>query len=130
MTNIQNSARRPRIVIGKGDYSQLMGLATGTGRWADAADDLLSEMERAKVVAEDKLPLEVVRMGSLVRYRPDNGPERDITLVYPADADISSGKVSVLTPIGTALIGLAVGQAINWEARDGRKHMLTVVAVS
>jgi regulator of nucleoside diphosphate kinase len=129
MTDVQKYVRKPRIVIGESDYEQLMGLASGTGRWAEAADDLLSEMERAKVVAPNKVPTEVVRMGSVVRYQPDNGPERVVTLVFPAEADISTGKISVLTPVGTALIGLKAGQSIAWEARDGRKHLLTVLAV-
>ena len=54
---------------------------------------------------------------------------RTITLVYPGDADISEGKVSVLTPIGTALLGLSEGQSMHWTARDGREHELTVTAV-
>ncbi len=69
-------------------------------------------------------------MGSTVTYRPDSGLERTVTLVYPADANIAEGKVSVLTPVGTALIGLDVGQSITWEDRNGHKHVLTVVSVS
>ena len=52
-----------------------------------------------------------------------------MTLVYPAEADIDAGRVSVGTPIGTALLGLAEGQSIDWTARDGRRQRLTVVAV-
>jgi regulator of nucleoside diphosphate kinase len=126
MTDIQNYTQKPQILIGETDYQQLLGL---TGGGADAADELLSEMERARVVAEDAIPRHVIRMGSLVRYRPDNGPEREVTLVYPAEADISAGRISVLTPVGTALLGLAEGQSIVWHARDGREHLLTVVAV-
>jgi len=80
-------------------------------------------------VPAPKLGSSVVRMGSTVTYRPDNGAERTVQLVYPADADIAQGKISVLTPVGTALIGLDIGQSITWEARDGRKHVLTVLAV-
>ena len=50
--------------------------------------------------------------------------------VYPADADISQGKVSILTPIGTALLGLKAGQSIDWVANDGRSHRLTIVSVT
>jgi regulator of nucleoside diphosphate kinase len=128
MTNLINSNPKPRIVIGQGDYQQLLGLTDGTSsRWAEAADELLSEMERAQVV--DAVPPQVVRMGSVVLYRPDNGPEREVTLVYPAEADISAGRISVLTPVGTALLGLAAGQTISWEGRNGREHELTVVGV-
>ena len=67
-------------------------------------------------------------MGSTVEYEAD-GAARRVTLVYPGEADIAEGKVSVLTPIGTALIGLRKGQAIDWTAINGRTHRLTVVSV-
>lgn len=53
---------------------------------------------------------------------------RTTTLVFPGDADISEEKVSVLTPIGTALLGLSTGQSMRWLARDGREHELTVIS--
>jgi regulator of nucleoside diphosphate kinase len=68
-------------------------------------------------------------MGSTVEFRPDGGQPRRVTLVFPGDADISEGKISILTPVGTALIGLAPGQSIAWTARDGRRHRLTVLKV-
>jgi hypothetical protein len=49
---------------------------------------------------------------------------------HSADADISEGKISVLTPVGTALIGLRKGQSIAWSARDGKRHALTVLDVT
>lgn len=122
---------QPRIVLSEDDHRTLIALAlAGSGHSSDAADDLLYEIERARVVPTPKLGSSVVRMGSTVTYRPDNGPERTVTLVYPADADIAQGKVSVLTPVGTALIGLDVGQSITWEARNGGKHVLTVLSVA
>ena len=54
-------------------------------------------------------------------YRTDTGDERIVTLAYPGEADISAGMVSILTPIGTALLGLKTGQPMSWTARDGRK---------
>ncbi|WP_325053327.1 GreA/GreB family elongation factor [Sinorhizobium meliloti] len=56
----------------------------------------------------------VVRMGSTVEYETDTGGRRTVALVFPINADISEGKISILTPIGTALIGLSVGQSIMW----------------
>lgn len=131
MSSLRRYDLKPRIVLSEEDHRKLIALAlAGTGHTSEAAEDLLYEIERARVVPAPKLAGSVVRMGSTVTYRPDNGTERTVTLVYPADADISAGKVSVLTPVGTALIGLDVGQSITWEARDGRKHVLTVLAVS
>lgn len=121
----------PRIVMGLSDHRQLIVLAmAGTGHTADDADGLLYELERADVVADETLPADAVRMGSKVRYRTSGGVERRVELVFPKDADIGQGRISVLTPVGTALLGLRTGQSITWLTRDGRKQMLTVVSVS
>lgn len=118
---------RPRITVARSEHQQLLALAvSGNG---GAADSLWDEMERAQVVADPKLPIDVVRMGSRVRYRTDKDEELELVLVFPVAADISEGKISVLTPVGAALIGLRTGQSITWQARDGRKHALTVLAV-
>ncbi len=69
-------------------------------------------------------------MGSIVTFKPDTGDPKTVTLVFPGDADISQGNVSILTPIGTALMGLSAGQSIMWTARDGRQHQLLVLQVS
>jgi regulator of nucleoside diphosphate kinase len=65
-------------------------------------------------------------MGFEVRFTSDLGEDRQVTLVFPGEADIAEGKISILTPIGVALIGLKTGQSIDWTARDGRLHRLTV----
>jgi regulator of nucleoside diphosphate kinase len=75
------------------------------------------------------VPSDIVRMGSKVTYRTDSGQHPTVTLVYPVDADIAQGRISVMTPVGTALIGLRNGQSMSWRGRDNRKHMLTVVQV-
>jgi regulator of nucleoside diphosphate kinase len=67
-------------------------------------------------------------MGSTLTYEAD-GQRRRVTLVYPTEADIAAGRISVLTPIGAALLGLAEGQSIDWTARDGRVRRLTIVEV-
>lgn len=120
----------PDIVLGKEDHRQLIVLAmAGIGHSAEDADGLLYELERAKVMPDASVPSDVVRMGSRVRFRTDGGNERAVELVYPEHADIGTGKISVLTPIGTALIGLRNGQSITWLTRDGRKQVLTVLSV-
>ncbi len=130
MSSLRRYDLKPKIVLSEADHRKLIALAlAGSGNSSDAADDLLYEIERARVVPEKKLAPSVVRMGSTVTYRPDNGADRTVTLVYPADADIAEGKVSVLTPVGTALIGLNVGQSITWEGRNGAKHVMTVLSV-
>ncbi|WP_343059588.1 GreA/GreB family elongation factor [Mycoplana azooxidifex] len=68
-------------------------------------------------------------MGSTVEYEADTGDWRTVTLVFPKEADISEGRISVLTPIGTALL-LSAGQTMGWSGRDDRRHKLAVLAVT
>lgn len=120
----------PNIVVSAADYERLTDLATASlERLPEVAEELLNEMERAKIVKDGSVPDDVVRMGSTVTFRSHDGRERTETLVYPVDEDSNAHKISVMTPVGAALIGLAEGQSISWTARDGRKHELTVVAV-
>lgn len=123
--------KKPNIVVSEVDYERLLGLADSVPeQLEEIADELMAELDRAKVVPVKRLPENVVRMGSLVEFRSNDGQERKVTLVYPGEADIAQGKISILTPIGTALIGLAPGQSISWTARDGRPHELHVISVS
>jgi len=81
-------------------------------------------------ISSTAIPPDVVTMGSTVTFLDEeSGAERTVRLVYPAQADISAGRVSVLTPIGAGLIGLSVGQSIDWPDRGGIEHRLTIVAV-
>jgi regulator of nucleoside diphosphate kinase len=130
MTSMNDFTMQPEIIVSEEDHRKLLTLAmAGIGHSADAADDLLYELERAQIQAVDRLESDVVRMGSRVRYRLHGSGEREVHLVYPADADISRGAISVLTPIGTALLGLRTGQSITLFSRDGRNLALTVLAV-
>jgi regulator of nucleoside diphosphate kinase len=120
----------PNIVVSNADYERLTDLATASlERLPEVATELLDEMDRAKIVSDGSVPENVVRMGSTVTFRSDDGRELTETLVYPVDEDSDAHKISVMTPVGAALIGLAEGQSISWTARDGRKHELTVVQV-
>jgi regulator of nucleoside diphosphate kinase len=119
----------PSITLARSEHSQLSLLAmAGTGHSADAADDLLYELDRAQIVADPAVPPDVVRMGSRVRFRTGRD-QRDVTLTYPVDADIAERRISILTPVGTALIGLRAGQSITFRTRDGKPQILTVISV-
>jgi len=123
--------RKPSIVIGETDHQRLNKLALAAAdRLPEISDGLLLELERARVVSDSSVPGNVVQMGSTVEYETDTGDGRTVTLVFPKDADISEGKISILTPIGTALLGLSVGQTMGWTARDDKQHKLTVLAVT
>lgn len=128
-TQRMKTQRPPEIVVGGTDHARLTSLANAAfDTVPDTAEELLSELERARVVADEAVPQDVVRMGSVVEFEAD-GDRKRVTLVFPPEADIAVGKVSVLTPVGAALIGLAKGQSIAWTARDGTSHALTVCAV-
>ena len=123
----------PRIVVGEAEEYRLSALATAaalTGNAEMVARKLLAEMERASVVRDADVPRDVVRMQSLVEFEIDGANRRRVRVVYPGEADIDSGKISILTPIGTALIGLAPGQKIPLQGHDGRAHSLTVLSVA
>jgi regulator of nucleoside diphosphate kinase len=120
----------PPIILEHDEHRLLTILAlSGTDHTPDESDWLLHELERADVVPNGAVPLDVVRMGSVVFYRTTNGDHRSVQLVFPKDADISLGKISIMTPVGIALIGMHTGQSITWLTRDGRKEVLTVLGV-
>jgi regulator of nucleoside diphosphate kinase len=130
MPALVQSRSVPNIIVSNADYERLTDLANASiERLPEVAEELLSEMDRANVVHDGSVPADVVRMGSTVTFRSDDGRERTETLVYPVDEDSDAHKISVMTPVGAALIGLAEGQSISWTARDGRRHELIVVKV-
>lgn len=129
-TTLQEFTLSPDVVLSTEDHRRLTELAhAGINIASTVADDLLYEIDRARILPPEQMPPDVVRMGSGVRYRTGDGDERQVTLVFPAEADIALGRVSVMTPIGAALIGLRRGQSITWVARNGRKQVLTVLDV-
>jgi len=118
---------KPPITLTVKDYERLSLLArAAAARMPEVASVLSEELERAHVLA-DARPQQTVCMGSEIEFRDDStGKIQTVTLVYPGDADISQRRISVLTPVGTALIGLSAGDSITWETRDGELRRLTV----
>jgi regulator of nucleoside diphosphate kinase len=93
-------------------------------------DQLERELLRAKVVPSDEIPHDVVTMNSRVLFENETtGKRREVTLVYPGMADIDAGRISILVPVGTALLGLRVGQSIDWELPAGEKQRYRIVAL-
>jgi len=122
---------KPTIILSAEDYERLSVLAhAARKRMPELADDLAEEIGRAHVLAKGKHPQDIVCMNSEVEFRDDTtGKVQSVVLVYPEEADISQRKISVLTPIGTALIGLRVGRSITWETPGGDVRQLTVLSV-
>ena len=121
----------PPVVLDQAYSDRLEALAAGASRrLPEVGERLMAEVARATVVPSDAMPADVVNIGSRVRFRDDvTGREQAVVVVLPPDADIGRGRVSVLTPIGAALIGLAAGATIGWETRDGEERRLTVLEV-
>jgi regulator of nucleoside diphosphate kinase len=118
----------PQIFLTQSDMNRLLELIDSQPR--KQVEKLEGELVRAVVVPRKEIPADVVTMNSRVIFEIEStGERREITLVYPKDADIDSGKISVLVPIGTALLGLRIGQSIDWELPNGRKQRYRIVEV-
>jgi regulator of nucleoside diphosphate kinase len=92
------------------------------GRDRDHLDSLEHELDRAHVVDPSAIPHDVVTMNSQVRIEDvDTGLETVYTLVFPSEASISEKKISILAPIGTALLGSRVGTTVDWPVPAGRR---------
>ena len=129
-TRPEQGHREPAIIASDADYDRLTSLAAAVRtRSPEIAEQLQGEMERAQILSAGTVPADVVQMGSTVEFRWDGFRQRQVTLVFPGEADIAAGRVSILTPIGAALIGLARGQSIAWETRRGESRALTVLEV-
>jgi regulator of nucleoside diphosphate kinase len=125
-------AESPSIYLTQDDLERLSDLleAYAAGSGGRRFEKLESELARAVVVARDQIPKDVVTMNSRVLFENETtGERREITLVYPGSADIDAGRISILVPVGTALLGLRVGQSIDWELPSGEKNRYRVVAV-
>ncbi len=123
---------RPRIVISATEHARLMALADAAEKRAPAIVEYLTdELTRADIVDDAQFDQNVIRMGSTVTYRDEAADRtRTVTLVYPDAANIEQNRISILTPIGAALIGLSPQQSISWRGPDGRESLLTVLSVS
>jgi regulator of nucleoside diphosphate kinase len=92
--------------------------------------ELAAELARASIVEPRDMPADVITMNSTARFRDEeSGEERDITLVYPRDAGQRPDAVSILAPVGSALLGLRVGDAIQWPMPGGRNARLQVLSI-
>ncbi|HWN07427.1 MAG TPA: nucleoside diphosphate kinase regulator [Steroidobacteraceae bacterium] len=118
----------PQIYLTQNDADRLLKLVES--QHGKRLEKLESELVRANVVPRDEIPEDVVTMNSRVIFENETtGERREVTLVYPGSADIDAGKISVVVPIGTALLGLRVGQSIDWELPGGEKQRYRIVKV-
>jgi regulator of nucleoside diphosphate kinase len=119
---------RSKIYITDFDLRRLKGfIKFAEERWGKRVvpylEELDEELERAEVVRPEEIPFEVITMNSTFRLSDlDTGEEVVYTLVFPSNADSSTGKISILAPIGTAVLGYRVGDTVEWKVPAGLKR--------
>jgi regulator of nucleoside diphosphate kinase len=123
---------KPPIQVTTWDYRRLSAVVDAYRlRGCEPLVDLLAEeLDRAELVEPVAVPRDVVTMHSSVKFIDDNtGEVRVVTLAYPGEEDSRQGKISVITPVGSALIGLRAGATMSWRTLDGRTKRLSVLEV-
>ena len=124
---------KEQLILVKEDYDTMMNYLRG-GTVSTAFDqqnkeELEAELKRAKLVSSEDCPKDVVRLNSTVTIKEENDKKlMKLTLVTPSKADIKQRRISVLSPIGTALIGFRKGQQVEWQVPSGKK-MFTIIEV-
>jgi regulator of nucleoside diphosphate kinase len=121
----------PTVIVSETDREALYAVATSAlknSRIAPAASNVLREIYRAEIVPDDQLPRNVVAVNSCVDVR-DNvaGANRRIVLVLPGETNSKPNAVSVLSPLGAALIGLSEGSSVEWCTASGDRRNITVL---
>lgn len=115
------------IYATKIDYdrlSELVRAGTGSGKDQPHLRELRQELERATVIDPQEIPADVVTMNSKVLLRDlETGDEVSYTLVYPPDANLDEDKISVLAPIGTAILGYRAGATVTWNVPAGVRRL-------
>ena len=126
---------RKELVMLADDYnlltSYLRGIKAKTAFDRKNAEDLQAELKKAKLVDKDDFPLDVVRINSTVKIKAEEKEEiMEFMLVTPDKADIKDKKISVMAPIGTALIGFRKGQQVKWRVPAGQRTFTIVEVIN
>src|SRR5690606_4884334 len=117
---------KKKIILKREDYDILMSYLTGLTRSGkfdrQNAEALEEEIKKAKLVSEEKFPEDVIGLNSVVKIKDEHsGKVMELILVTPDKADIKNRKVSVMAPVGAALIGFQQGNEVSWEVPSGRR---------
>jgi len=131
MDNLFAGAGRPAIHLLASESDMIGNLALQVEhRQPVVAAMLLAEIDRAELHSDATLPDDVITLGSEVDFVDQKSNRlRTVKLVLPADANIGLGQISILTPVGAALYGLAAGQTIDWPDLEGRERQIRILAV-
>ena len=129
---MSSTAELPRTITDL-DHVRIHSLLrrqAASGAVNEQADELAELIDSADQVRPQEIAPDIVTMYSKVRVAdPESGAERSLTLCYPPDADAAQGLISVLSPIGTQLLGLRVGDVARWLGVDGKPGALQVRAI-
>lgn len=121
---------RPVITVSERDLERLEGLLAGLPEDQPGLEALREELDRAQILSSEAMPADVVTMNSRIRFVVEPaGKEMEMTLVYPQDVT-GPETLSVTTPAGIAVLGLTVGQEIEWQAPNGQKVRARLVEVT
>ena len=118
-----------KIYISEFDMKRLKGLIKfAEERWDKRVvpylEELDEELDRAEIVKPEEIPIDVITMNSTFRLNNlDSGEEVVYTLVFPGKADSTNGKISILAPVGTAVLGYRVGDTVKWKVPAGMKRL-------
>lgn len=119
---------QPAIILSSIDYDRLDGLLAKVKELSPVHEQLLLEMERATLLEPEQIPADVVTMHSRVRFKlKSSGKEFEKTLCYPQELATSTDAISVFAPVGAALLGLAVGQHIDWPMPGGQMDQVEII---
>lgn len=126
METINNS----EVIMTQIDAERVAAAITSSARTGVSVTLLGEEIARARIVPQSAIPPDIVTMNSRLRIIDvDSGAASELTIVYPRDANADVGRVSVLAPIGSALLGLREGQTIEWPLPNGKVKRITVLQV-
>jgi regulator of nucleoside diphosphate kinase len=128
---MSNTSTPPPILVPSLDLERIEALLDEPARrHFPGAETLRAELARAEIVEPAQMPADVVTMNSTARVVDvDAGEEYEMTLVYPREADGDPGKVSVFAPVGSAILGLRIGQSIQWPVPGGRLRTLRIAQI-
>lgn len=121
---------KPRITVSATDAERLGRLLDGINDDHPGKDELLAELERADIVESRDVPADVVTMNSTVRFRVKGSrKELSLTLVYPRDQG-QDDTISIMAPVGSALLGMTAGERIAWPKPGGGTMALEIIEIS
>lgn len=121
---------RPPLLLSRLDSERIETLLEQPVAHGIDTTALQEELARAEIREPADMPGDVITMNSTARFSDEStGDERELTLVYPKDVDGSPDKVSILAPVGSALLGLRIGAEIEWPVPGGRKIKLRVLSI-